>query len=105
MRHLILGGSAALALILSACGGEAPPPADAGDPAAETPAPETGSLDWALAGDWRGEDAARDSARHPAETLTFFGVEGDDTVIELWPGGGWYSRILAPYLAAGGGDF
>jgi predicted methyltransferase len=45
---------------------------------------------------------ARDQYRHPLETLTFFGVEADDTVVELWPGGGWYSEILAPYLAARG---
>jgi predicted methyltransferase len=41
---------------------------------------------------------ARDAYRHPVETLTFFGVEPDDTVVEVWPGGGWYTEILAPYL-------
>jgi predicted methyltransferase len=41
---------------------------------------------------------ARDAARHPAETLAFFGVKPDMTVVELWPGGGWYMEILAPYL-------
>ena len=46
---------------------------------------------------------ARDRYRHPAETLAFFGVRPGDTVVELWPGGGWYTEILAPYLAAGGG--
>ena len=46
---------------------------------------------------------ARDKYRHPYETLTFFGVEPDDTVVEIWPGGGWYTEILAPYLASGGG--
>lgn len=45
----------------------------------------------------------RDRYRHPAETLAFFGVEPDDTVVEIWPGGGWYTEILAPYLASGGG--
>ncbi len=45
----------------------------------------------------------RDRYRHPAETLAFFGVEPDDTVVEIWPGGGWYTEILAPYLSAGGG--
>src|SRR5688500_8501901 len=48
-------------------------------------------------------NVARDRYRHPAETLAFFGVEPDDTVVEIWPGGGWYTEILAPYLAAGGG--
>lgn len=48
-------------------------------------------------------NVARDKYRHPKETLTFFGVEPDDTVVEIWPGGGWYTEILAPYLASGGG--
>lgn len=47
-------------------------------------------------------NAARDASRHPAETLTFFGVRPTDTVVELWPGGGWYTEILGPYLASGG---
>ncbi len=46
---------------------------------------------------------ARDRYRHPVETLAFFGVEPDHTVVEIWPGGGWYSEILAPYLSSGGG--
>jgi predicted methyltransferase len=46
---------------------------------------------------------ARDRYRHPLETLTFFGVEPDHTVVEIWPGGGWYTEILAPYLGSGGG--
>ncbi|WP_265571127.1 class I SAM-dependent methyltransferase [Sphingomicrobium nitratireducens] len=45
---------------------------------------------------------ARDTQRHPAQTLAFFGVEPDDRVVELWPGGGWYTEILAPYLADAG---
>lgn len=45
---------------------------------------------------------ARDAYRHPAETLAFFGIRPTDTVVELWPGGGWYTEILAPYLAGSG---
>lgn len=45
----------------------------------------------------------RDKYRHPAETLAFFGVKPTDTVVEIWPGGGWYTEILAPYLKAGRG--
>ena len=45
----------------------------------------------------------RDKYRHPYETLAFFGVRPGDTVVEIWPGGGWYTEILAPYLASGGG--
>lgn len=47
-------------------------------------------------------NVARDKYRHPAETLTFFGLKPDQTVVELWPGGGWYTEILAPYLAPAG---
>ena len=41
---------------------------------------------------------ARDTYRHPLETLKFFGVRPDQTVVEIWPGRGWYMEILAPYL-------
>ena len=47
-------------------------------------------------------NVARDAWRHPAATLMFFGVKPTDTVVELIPGGGWYSEILAPYLAKRG---
>ncbi|MCE4557097.1 class I SAM-dependent methyltransferase [Roseateles cellulosilyticus] len=43
-------------------------------------------------------NVARDAARHPYETLSFFGIKPADTVVELAPGGGWYTEILAPYL-------
>lgn len=41
---------------------------------------------------------ARNKYRHPVETLTFFGIQDDMTVVELWPFGGWYTSILAPFL-------
>src|ERR1700689_5837 len=41
---------------------------------------------------------ARDKARHPLEELTFFGVEPQSTVVEIWPGGGYWTEILAPLL-------
>ena len=44
----------------------------------------------------------RDAARNPYDTLTFFGIEPTMTVVELSPGGGWYTEILAPYLRDGG---
>ncbi|MFZ1867117.1 MAG: hypothetical protein WAU49_01370 [Steroidobacteraceae bacterium] len=44
------------------------------------------------------ENKARDKYRHPLQTLTFFGIRSDMTVVELWPFGGWYTEILAPYL-------
>lgn len=47
-------------------------------------------------------DVDRDRNRKPLETLNFFGLKDDMTVIELMPGGGWYTRILAPVLADNG---
>jgi predicted methyltransferase len=40
----------------------------------------------------------RDVYRHPLETLRFFGLRPEQTVVEIWPGRGWYMEILAPYL-------
>lgn len=62
-------------------------------------APADTRLVLAIAGDQRTPAfAERDRFRHPAETLTFFGIQPDQTVVEVWPGGGWYTEILAPYL-------
>ena len=47
-------------------------------------------------------NVARDQYRHPKETLEFFGVKPGDKVVELWPGGGWYTEVLAPYLSPRG---
>ena len=52
-----------------------------------------------IAGTHRAEaDKARDKYRHPLETLNFFGVKDNITVVEIWPGDGWYTDILAPLL-------
>ena len=67
--------------------------------AAAVAADAAASLERAIKGDWRTPaNVARDSYRHPAETLEFFGLKPDQTVIEITPGGGWYSEILAPFL-------
>lgn len=47
-------------------------------------------------------NVARDIHRHPVETLTFFGIEPTDAVLEFLPGAGWYSEILGPLLSGGG---
>ena len=61
------------------------------------------ALDSALAGEHRSEaNRARDAYRHPVETLGFFGIAPDMTVVELWPGRGWYTEVLAPYLRDNG---
>ena len=49
------------------------------------------------------ENRLRDRYRHPLETLSFFKVAPNHSVVEIWPSGGWYTEILAPYLQAGGG--
>lgn len=60
-------------------------------------------LDQAIAGNHReAKNKARDVYRHPKETLLFFGLEANMTVVEIWPGGGWYTEILAPVLRDNG---
>ena len=61
------------------------------------------ALQKAISGNQRIEPA-RDRARNPAATLQFFGVRPTDTVIEIWPGQGWYTSILGPYLKQGSGS-
>ena len=88
-RGLLLAGAAAL----SACSG----PKGAAAPT---------TLEAAVAGAWRAPaDRARDSWRHPAEALRFWGLKPGQTVVEFWPGAGWYTDIIAPFLAATGGRF
>ncbi|NLE47677.1 MAG: class I SAM-dependent methyltransferase [Sandaracinaceae bacterium] len=101
-----------IALLASACGSkvESPEPSEsAGDELAAPEvdvseseaeeAPPTPSIDEILQGEHRSdEERARDAYRHPRETLAFFGVEPGKDVLELAPGGGWYTRILAPLL-------
>ena len=53
----------------------------------------------AVQGSHRSDKArGRDQFRHPYETLSFLGIKPHMTVVEIWPGGGWYTDILAPYL-------
>ncbi len=61
------------------------------------------ALDSAITGEHRSaENRARDKFRRPKETLAFFGFRSDMTVVEIWPGGGWYTEILAPALKENG---
>ncbi len=90
--------AAALVLVSSACT-PTPVRTDAAGPAANA----TAALDAAITGNWRdSSNSSRDRYRHPRETLTFFGVMPSQTVIEITPGAGWYSEILAPYLRGNG---
>jgi predicted methyltransferase len=73
--------------------------AAAAAPAAEAPAAGTARLDQVLAGDQRGEkNRARDIYRHPKETLTLFGARPNMTIVEIFPGDGWYTEVLAPLV-------
>jgi predicted methyltransferase len=81
-----------------ACGGSASPPATASPPVPMDSATEA-KVRASLAGAQRTDaEKARDVHRHPLETLSFFGLRDDMTVVELSPGGGWYTSVLAPVL-------
>jgi predicted methyltransferase len=94
-RRLLVGATLAAAT-LAACR-----PRE--KPAAKAPA-KAMSLAQAVVGKWRPPaDKARDYWRRPAESLAFWGLAPGKTVVEFWPGAGWYTDILAPYLAHNGG--
>lgn len=92
MHTKLLAVAAALAVPLAAVPALPVAAQQANDPA----------LAAALSDPRRDEDRARDSQRHPAETLTFFRIRPGMTVVDYMPAGGWYSRILIPYLGAQG---
>lgn len=113
MTHsLRLASLSLVAILFSACGNaQEPQSTSAEDVAAQeqavpeaAPAPvDITSLEAILAGDHRSDgNSDRDASRHPKETLGFFGLEPDMTVVEIWPGGGWYLEVIAPYVNAGG---
>jgi predicted methyltransferase len=80
---------AAACLSIAACHKSSPKSSSDADP----------SLKTAITAPTRTDaERARDKFRHPAETLSFFGLKPDMHVVELVPGGGWYTAILAPYL-------
>jgi predicted methyltransferase len=99
------------AFAVSACAGAAPAPTAplVGAPAASVAASANADattdakLRAAIASSDRpADEAARDKWRHPLETLEFFGLRDDMTVVELWPGGGWFTAVLAPVLSEKG---
>ncbi|MEM9600252.1 MAG: methyltransferase domain-containing protein [Pseudomonadota bacterium] len=106
MKRLLLLSAFALA----ACsGGETVEETMTEAPAAEAPATDVLAVDARLtlsdtiADPRRADDAARDRYRNPAETLAFFEVSPGQTVAEIWPG--WYTPIIAPYLADNDGTY
>ena len=98
-RRSVLSGAACL-LALAGCSRE-----KTAEPPPQPDGPPKGSLEWAVSGPWRAQDRPRDVWRHPMETLRFFGLQPRMTVVEFWPGSGWWTEILAPYLAEGDGRY
>ena len=70
---------------------------------AEIAADDAARLDAVLADPRRDGDRARDAFRHPKETLEFFGITPDMEVVDVTPDGGWYTRVLLPYVTPEGG--
>lgn len=69
-------------------------------------AADDSALKQVMAGEWRSaDDKARDAERRPLESLTFWGLKPGASVLEVQPGGGWWTRILAPYAARTGGRY
>ena len=72
------------------------------DPPLRAPSGDFGGLAAAIAHERLGDDTERDRYRHPEATLRFFDVQPNHTVAEYAPAGGWYMKILAPYVASEG---
>ena len=86
-----------LCALLTACASPGSPSINA-DSSTQAPVVDA-ALQAAVEGAWRKPDnRARDGARHPLQTLRFFGIAPTHTVVEITPGAGWYTEILAPYL-------
>ena len=96
MKKLALIASA---LLLGACANQT---TDSGSTSKSSLSKENTQRLTAITQSLPAEQQARYAARHPVETLSFFGVKPGDTVVEVLPGDGWYSKILVPYLGKNG---
>jgi len=68
-------------------------------PALAQDLPVEARIEQGMLGDHRSEaNQARNRYRHPVGTLSFFGLQDGMTVLEIWPGGGWYTEVLAPVM-------
>lgn len=74
-------------------------------PSASAPSPDPALIAAVAAPHRSAADRARDAWRHPAETLAFWGVRPGATVLEISPGAGWWTDILAPYARNTGGQY
>lgn len=110
MKHSLLlrGATSAFAVVLlaalSACSKQEPaaqaPSAAETAPAAEDPLAAAVNSDSRSA-----DDKSRDQYRHPQEALAFWGLQPGMTILEVQPGAGWWTEILAPYANATGGKY
>jgi len=88
-QHLPVAGSLAILLSLFTFSGSAISGSHSGSP----------DLAAIAGGSHRSaENIARNAARHPVGTLEFFGLQPGSTVVEIWPAGGWYTEVIAPYV-------
>jgi len=94
-------------LLLAACGQktQTEPSGDTADKVSKTAKPVSGLEMAVMSGQRQIANIPRDQYRHPAQTLEFFGLKPNMTVVELYPGGGWYTEIIAPFLKQGGGHY
>jgi len=104
IRSRIRGfGTALLAMGLTIIALTAAPSLASSAAVTETSGADLAKLKAVVNGDQRSAaNKARDKYRHPVETLAFFGIRPNMTVVELWPSGGWYTEILAPYVKDNG---
>jgi predicted methyltransferase len=103
LRAAVPASAVALLAALSACSKQEPAaqaPTAQTAPAAEDPLVASVNSDSRSA-----EDKARDEFRHPKEALAFWGLQPGMTILEVQPGGGWWTEILAPYAHATGGKY
>jgi predicted methyltransferase len=102
VRHFLLMFTSAL--LVACAAGPSATPTHAGPPAPPRDTATAAAIERVLAGEHRSADnRARDAYRHPVDTLLFFGIKPDMTVVEVWPGAaGWYTEVLAPLLAERG---
>jgi predicted methyltransferase len=96
----------ALAIFAALAGCSKQEPATQPESAAQSQPAAEDALVASINGEWRSaEDKARDVYRHPKESLEFWGLQPGMSILEVQPGGGWWTEILAPYAKATGGKY
>lgn len=109
IKPVLLAGAATTLFLLSGCGNKdkstemTAPKSETAAVESQTADAKVVTLDDILAHPRRIENMERDQFRNPKATLEFFGVTPDMNVGEVWPG--WYTPVIAPYLATGSGSY